>query len=130
MPDDGLLVDFVAAHRDHAGMQRKCCRQSDAAVLARLNCASRRAGIGLREPSSSTEGLEKAIAMALDKPYKDVAGHDNLRRRAVAPGLSLEPVLHVVDEGREPRRFKADERKYLNDWPMSEEQKLASWRAT
>ena len=41
--------------------------------------------------------------MALDKPYTDVPGHDDLRRRHVAPGLSPEPVLHVPDEGGEPR---------------------------
>ena len=51
--------------------------------------------------------------------------HDDLRRGAVAQGLLAEPVLHVADEGRQPRTLQGGERAYLDEWPMTEEQKQA-----
>jgi len=54
MPDDGLLVDFVPHIATTQELQRKLLVDNPMRLLlARLNCASRRAGIGLREPSSS-----------------------------------------------------------------------------
>ena len=41
--------------------------------------------------------------MALDKTLSRHSRHDRLRRRTVAQGLLAQPVLHVADEGREPR---------------------------
>jgi protocatechuate 4,5-dioxygenase, alpha chain len=63
--------------------------------------------------------------MALDKPYKDVPGTIIFDAEQVAQRLLAQPVLHEPDEGREPDRFKADERAYLDEWPMTEEQKQA-----
>ena len=63
--------------------------------------------------------------MAIDKPYRGHPRHHGLRRRPVPEGLLAEPVLHVADDGRNRDRFKADERAYLDDWEMTEDQKQA-----
>ena len=35
MPDDGLLVDFISAHRNHAELQRKLLVDNPAAPVLR-----------------------------------------------------------------------------------------------
>jgi protocatechuate 4,5-dioxygenase alpha chain len=101
MPDDGLLVDFIPHIAPTAELQQKLL------VTTPCACTGRRRS-----------------EMALDKPYR-CARHPDLRRRAEPQGLLAQPVLHEPDEGREPRRFKADERAYLDEWAMTEEQKQA-----
>ena len=44
--------------------------------------------------------------MALDKQFKDIPGTIDLRRRAIAQRLLAQPVLHVADEGGEPRALQ------------------------
>jgi protocatechuate 4,5-dioxygenase alpha subunit len=71
------------------------------------------------------ELLEEGRLMALDKPYLDIPGTTIFDAEQSRRGLLAEPVLHEPDEGREPARFKANERAYLDEWPMNEAQKQA-----
>jgi hypothetical protein len=101
MPDDGLLVDFIP----HIATTPSC--STSCWSTTRCGC---------------TGSLMASTTQTLSRHPR----HHRLRRRAVAQGLPPQPVLHVADEGREPRaRFKADERAYLDEWPMTEEQKQA-----
>ncbi len=63
--------------------------------------------------------------MALDKPYKDVPGTTIFDAEQSRLGYHLNQFCMSLMKAENRARFKADERKYLNDWPMSEEQKQA-----
>jgi protocatechuate 4,5-dioxygenase alpha chain len=63
--------------------------------------------------------------MALDKPYKDVPGTIIFDAEQSRLGYHLNQFCMSLMKAENRARFKADERKYLNDWPMSEEQKQA-----
>ncbi len=63
--------------------------------------------------------------MALEKPYLDVPGttifdSDNARK-----GYHLNQFCMSLMKEENRKRFKADEQVYLNEWPMSEDQKRA-----
>jgi len=60
------------------------------------------------------------------RTYRDVC----VRRETVAARLSPQHVLHVADERRNRKAFKADEGKYLDQFPMSPEQRKAILDAT
>ena len=83
MPDDGQLVDFIP--RSHA---RRSCSASCWWTTA---CAS-----------TGPRGARSCTRQALCRHSR----HDDLRRRAGAAGLSPQPVLHVADEGGEPRALQ------------------------
>src|SRR5882757_2324545 len=63
--------------------------------------------------------------MALDKPYKDVPGTTVFDTEQARRGYHLNQFCMSLMKAENRARFKADERAYLDEWPMSEEQKAA-----
>ena len=63
--------------------------------------------------------------MALDKPYKDVPGTTIFDAEQSRLGYHLNQFCMSLMKAENRSRFKADERAYLDEWPMREEQKLA-----
>ena len=63
--------------------------------------------------------------MALDKPYKDVPGTTIFDAEQARLGYHLNQFCMSLMKPDNRARFRADERKYLDEWPMSEEQKQA-----
>jgi protocatechuate 4,5-dioxygenase, alpha chain len=61
--------------------------------------------------------------MALDKPYKDVPGTTIFDAEQSRKGYWLNQFCMSLMKAENRERFKADERAYLDQWPMSEEQK-------
>ena len=105
MPDDGLLVDFIPHIATTPELQQQAAgRQPDAAVLARSG---------------------RTLTMALDKPYKDVPGTTIFDAEQSRKGYQLNQFCMSLMKAENRERFKADERAYLDEWPMTEEQKQA-----
>ncbi|VAW05599.1 Protocatechuate 4,5-dioxygenase alpha chain [hydrothermal vent metagenome] len=63
--------------------------------------------------------------MALDKPYKDVPGTIIFDSEMARKGYHLNQFCMSLMKAENRARFKADERAYLSEWPMSEEQRQA-----
>lgn len=63
--------------------------------------------------------------MALDKPYLDVPGTTIFDAEQSRRGYHLNQFCMSLMKAENRTRFKADERAYLDEWPMSEEQKQA-----
>ena len=63
--------------------------------------------------------------MALDKPYLDLPGTTVFDAEMARRGYHLNQFCVSLMEVANRERFKADERAYLDEWPMSEEQKQA-----
>ena len=63
--------------------------------------------------------------MALDKPYKDVPGTTIFDAEESRKGYWLNQFCVSLMKPENRARFKADERAYLDEWAMSEEQKKA-----
>jgi protocatechuate 4,5-dioxygenase alpha chain len=63
--------------------------------------------------------------MALDKPYLDIPGTTVFDAEQSRKGYPLNQFCMSLMKADNRERFKADERAYLDGWPMSEEQKLA-----
>ena len=63
--------------------------------------------------------------MALDKPYKDVPGTTIFDAEQSRLGYHLNQFCMSLMKAENRERFKANERAYLDEWPMSEEQKQA-----
>ena len=63
--------------------------------------------------------------MALDKPYKDIPGTTIFDAEQSRRGYHLNQFCMSLMKPENRTRFKADERAYLDEWPMTEEQKLA-----
>ena len=63
--------------------------------------------------------------MALDKPYKDIPGTTIFDAEQSRLGYHLNQFCMSLMQAANRARFKADERAYLDEWPMSEEQKQA-----
>ena len=63
--------------------------------------------------------------MALDKPYKDVPGTTIFDAEQSRKGYHLNQFCVSLMKPENRTRFKADERAYLDEWPMTEDQKLA-----
>lgn len=63
--------------------------------------------------------------MALDKPYKQVPGTTIFDTEQARLGYHLNQFCMSLMKAENRKRFLADERTYLDEWPMSEEQKLA-----
>src|SRR5690348_3527041 len=98
---------FHSAYRNHAGPAAEASgRQSDAAVLARTNLKRRR-------------------PMSLDKPYMDIPGTTIFDADKSREGYHLNQFCMSLMKADNRARFKANERAYLDEWPMSEEQKQA-----
>src|SRR3954464_7741243 len=63
--------------------------------------------------------------MSLDKPYKDVPGTTVFDADQSRKGYWLNQFCMSLMKADNRARFKADERTYLDEWPMSEDQKQA-----
>ena len=63
--------------------------------------------------------------MALDKPYLDVPGTTIFDAEQSRKGYHLNQFCVSLMQPENRARFKQDERAYLDEWPMTEEQKLA-----
>ena len=63
--------------------------------------------------------------MALDKPYQDVPGTTIFDAEQARKGYHLNQFCMSLMKAENRQRFKANERAYLDEWQMSEEQKLA-----
>jgi protocatechuate 4,5-dioxygenase alpha chain len=63
--------------------------------------------------------------MALDKPYADVPGTTIFDADMARRGYHLNQFCMSLMQAANRERFKADQRGYLDAWPMTEEQKLS-----
>jgi protocatechuate 4,5-dioxygenase alpha chain len=63
--------------------------------------------------------------MSLDKPYKDIPGTTVFDADQARIGYHLNMFCMSLMKAANRERFKANERAYLDEWPMSEQQKLA-----
>src|SRR5688572_33424180 len=63
--------------------------------------------------------------MPLDKPYLDVPGTTIFDAEQSRKGYHLNQFCMSLMKAENRARFKADERAYLDEWPMTEEQKQA-----
>src|SRR3954463_16487485 len=63
--------------------------------------------------------------MSLDKPYLDVPGTIIFDAEQSRKGYHLNQFCMSLMKAENRERFKANERAYLDEWPMSEEQKQA-----
>jgi len=63
--------------------------------------------------------------MALHKPYLDVPGTTIFDAEQSRRGYHLNQFCMSLMKAENRQRFKADERKYLDEWPMTEQQKQA-----
>ena len=63
--------------------------------------------------------------MSLDKPYADVPGTTIFDADQARRGYHLNQFCMSLMTAENRARFKANERAYLDEWPMTEEQKQA-----
>jgi protocatechuate 4,5-dioxygenase alpha chain len=63
--------------------------------------------------------------MALEKPYLDVPGTTIFDAEQSRKGYHLNQFCMSLMSAANRARFKAGERAYLDEWPMTEDQKLA-----
>ncbi|MEY2621430.1 MAG: hypothetical protein RIT26_1250 [Pseudomonadota bacterium] len=63
--------------------------------------------------------------MALNKPYLDIPGTIIFDAEQSRKGYWLNQFCMSLMKAENRARFKANERAYLDEWPMTEEQKLA-----
>jgi protocatechuate 4,5-dioxygenase alpha chain len=63
--------------------------------------------------------------MSLEKPYLDVPGTTIFDAEQSRLGYHLNQFCMSLMKAENRARFKADERAYLDEWPMTEEQKQA-----
>jgi protocatechuate 4,5-dioxygenase, alpha chain len=63
--------------------------------------------------------------MSLDKPYKNIPGTTVFDADQARIGYHLNMFCMSLMKAANRERFKASERAYLDQWPMSEPQKLA-----
>jgi len=63
--------------------------------------------------------------MALKKPYLDIPGTTIFDADQSRKGYWLNQFCMSLMKPENRARFKADERAYLNEWPMTEEQRQA-----
>jgi protocatechuate 4,5-dioxygenase alpha chain len=63
--------------------------------------------------------------MALDKPYADVPGTTIFDAEMARKGYHLNQFCMSLMKADNRERFKADQSSYLDEWPMSAEQKQA-----
>ncbi|MCB5363801.1 protocatechuate 4,5-dioxygenase subunit alpha [Pusillimonas sp. CC-YST705] len=63
--------------------------------------------------------------MALDKPYQDVPGTIIFDAEQSRKGYWINQFCMSLMKAENRERFKADERAYLDEWPLSEEAKQA-----
>ena len=103
MPDDGLLVDFIPHIATTPELQRKL----------------------LVDNPMRLYWPEEVELMSLDKPYLDIPGTTIFDAEQSRKGYHLNQFCMSLMKAENRERFKADERAYLDEWPMTEEQKQA-----
>ena len=104
MPDDGLLVDFIPHIATTPELQRKLL---------------------VDNPMRLYWPGETDSCMSLDKPYLDMPGTTIFDAEQSRKGYHLNQFCMSLMKAENRERFKADERAYLDEWPMTEEQKQA-----
>jgi protocatechuate 4,5-dioxygenase alpha chain len=68
--------------------------------------------------------------MSLDKPYLDVPGTTVFDAEQSRKGYALNQFCMSLMKAENRTRFKADERAYLDEWPMTESRSRRCWHAT
>jgi protocatechuate 4,5-dioxygenase alpha chain len=63
--------------------------------------------------------------MSLDKPYAGIPGTTIFDAEQSRKGYALNQFCMSLMKAENREKFKADERGYLDQWPMTEDQKLA-----
>jgi len=63
--------------------------------------------------------------MPLDRPYSDIPGTTIFDAEQSRKGYWLNQFCMALMKAENREKFKADERAYLDQWPMSEDQKKA-----
>ena len=63
--------------------------------------------------------------MSLDKPYLDIPGTTIFDAEQARRGYHLNQFCMSLMKAANRERFKADQRAYLDEWPMTEDQKQA-----
>ena len=63
--------------------------------------------------------------MSLEKPYQDIPGTIIFDAEQSRKGYWLNQFCMSLMKAENRERFKADQRAYLNEWPMSEDQRQA-----
>ena len=63
--------------------------------------------------------------MALDKPYQDIPGTTIFDADMARKGFHLNQFCMSLMKAENREAFRADERAYLDQWPMTEAQKLS-----
>ncbi len=63
--------------------------------------------------------------MALDKPYSDIPGTTVFDSDMARAGYQVNQCFMTLMKTENRARFRSNERAYLDEWPMSEEQKQA-----
>ena len=63
--------------------------------------------------------------MALEKPYLNIPGTTIFDAEQSRKGYWLNQFCMSLMKAENRERFKADERAYVDEWPMTEDQKLA-----
>lgn len=63
--------------------------------------------------------------MSLDKPYRNIPGTTIFDADQARKGYHLNQFCMSLMQASNRERFKAGEREYLDEWPMTEEQKQA-----
>ncbi|HEX2732100.1 MAG TPA: protocatechuate 4,5-dioxygenase subunit alpha [Polyangiaceae bacterium] len=102
MPDDGLLVDFIPLIAVTRELQRQLLVTNP---------------MQLYWPEESSVGLQK--------PYQEIPGTTIFDAEQARKGYWLNQFCMSLMQARNRERFKANERAYLDEWPMTEEQKHA-----
>ena len=100
MPDDGLLVDFIPHIAPTPELQRKLLVDNP---------------MRLYWPEESVSWKSNGSRQTLQGHPR----HDDLRRRAVAQGYWLNQFCMSLMKPENRERFKANERAYLDEWPMT-----------
>jgi len=76
--------------------------------------------------TKSTDSLQlQEISVALDKPYKDIPGTTVFDSDMARLGYHLNQFCMTLMKAENRDRFLADERAYLDEWPMTGEQMQA-----
>src|SRR6185295_4866180 len=78
-----------------------------------------------RTPPRASSALSEDEKMPLDKPYLDVFGTTIFDAEQSRRGYHLNQFCMSLMKAENRERFKANERAYLDEWPMTEEQKQA-----
>lgn len=80
-----------------------------------------------RRPASTArlDALSSEVPLALFKPYQNVPGTIIFDADQARRGYWLNQFCMSLMTPENRARFKADERVYLDEWPMTEEQKQA-----